>query len=442
MLTLYNKTKKGQVKQWSIILHSDRVETHWGLQDGKQQSVTEYGKEKNHGKANYISREEDAANIYTRKVLGKRREGYSETLDDSSVCPFELLPHQSRMYKPTNSLPATLRKKITSGGMIAVRKYDGECFIKQNAGDETIHMYSRTMLPHHHNEVGYLWNTRFNHIEEEMYLLPEGTIIAVEMVAPKCEESGLLRDDRWYVSQVIKSLTDRALELQLSRKIAAVVWDVPYFAGKCLKHLTYIERLEVFQAYMEDIGGFTHMHVAEYYELVGSYDDVDEGRYTLDMLEEVAKEYKMEGWVIRDPNFTHEMFSLTGKVVRPAGVAKFKPEFEDDFIAKWDPDNGEGTFGNGRYTGMLGSVKLYQLNDKGHEIFICKMGNGFTKEFIEENSTVDKWPKVLQVLYTSRTYTKHGDKTNALQFPRVPKCKNATFVRTDKSPDECINENL
>ena len=69
MITLYNKTKNGAIKQWSIDYQIDHVVITWGLKGGKMQTVKEYGKEKNVGKKNYIDKETDALNIFDRKIL-------------------------------------------------------------------------------------------------------------------------------------------------------------------------------------------------------------------------------------------------------------------------------------------------------------------------------------------------------------------------------------
>ena len=47
-----------------------------------------------------------------------------------------------------------------------------------------------------------------------------------------------------------------------------------------------------------------------------------------------------------------------------------------------------------------------------------------------------KWPKVVQIEYEERFYKSAGDKTNALQLPRLSQ------VRTDKKVEECINPEL
>ena len=64
------------------------------------------------------------------------------------------------------------------------------------------------------------------------------------------------------------------------------------------------------------------------------------------------------------------------------------------------------------------------------------MGNGWTQDFIDKNSSTSNWPKTLNVKYDARQYKRLGAKTNALTFPR--------FIqeRKDKGGDECLNPEL
>lgn len=431
MVTLYNKTKSGAIKQWTIDYNVDHVIITWGLKDGKMQTVVEYGKEKNVGKKNYISKSEDALNIYDRKIEMKKREGYSDKLPSGidTVDPYVDLPKNIRFYKPKNSITAALKK---AKDRVAVRKYDGECFVIQvleNDDEGTyVTMYSRTMLKGHHLEGINPWAARFPKIVRDACKLPAGTILTGELVAPDMDDDLKYIDDREYVARVLKSLTPKALELQDKHlPLHFVVWDCPFFGGKNMSEVLYKDRL---LAVSEHLWGVSQGYINE--PLVYTIQD---GEDLQDYADIAAKE-NWEGFVIRANEDPAPLFSLTGKVQRSNLCAKLKAEFEDDFIAKWNPDAGEGEYGNGRYTGLFGSAYLYQRDSDGNEVFICKCGNGFTQEFIETNSDVADWPKVLKVKYNARTYISKGDKTNALQFPRMVE------IREDKSIVECINEEL
>jgi ATP-dependent DNA ligase len=166
-----------------------------------------------------------------------------------------------------------------------------------------------------------------------------------------------------------------------------------------------------------------------------------EGEYDPDLrlIREMIELHGWEGLVAVDPEATYgdRALNLRGKAERPRDACcKIKPVYEDDFIAIWRPEDGMGSYGSGKYREMLGSVELYQYTSGEELAYICDMGNGWSKDFIEQNSTEAKWPKVVQVKYESRTYKAKGDKTNALQFPRF------ISERTDKLEKECLNPEL
>ena len=69
-------------------------------------------------------------------------------------------------------------------------------------------------------------------------------------------------------------------------------------------------------------------------------------------------------------------------------------------------------------------------------MYLCACGGGMDDEFRAKFSNPSSYPIVAEIRYTSRTLVADGEKTNALQFPRILR------VRDDKTPDECIEERL
>jgi ATP-dependent DNA ligase len=114
-----------------------------------------------------------------------------------------------------------------------------------------------------------------------------------------------------------------------------------------------------------------------------------------------------------------------------------KPEFEDDFIVYWNPEQGFGEFSNkGRYKGGVESVCLYQLNSKGELVYVANCASGLTEEMKTNIKPSTEPIGVWKIIYSGRRYVSDGDKTNALDFPRFDS------IRTDKAPGECTNPKL
>lgn len=425
--TLYNRARTGAVRVWEIAVDGNEVHTRFGQLDGKMQEVTDYGQVKNLGRSNEISAEDDAINMADRMIKQKKRKGYVEVLPDTiDYDPFEhgILDNLS-FYKPQNSLNKKMEKMVEEGKAWAVRKYDGEMMVIIKNSEGEVVFYSRRMLPAHHLEDQHTWRERFDHIAseiEENDEIPNNTILLGEIV------NGPGADDRWRVAKVMKSLTPKALEIQEEYGfLHFICWDVAWAAGlQLLGEMQYRFRLD-----HADLFSSQFVHPPEIF-IEGDYEGVEGLRDTL-----VAQGW--EGFVIVDPHSTYgeKSFNLRGKPDRPNTCCKLKPVFEDDFIAYFDPEDGHGKYGRGKYTGKLGAVSLYQRTSLGGLMYICECGNGFTKEFIENNSDPSDWPKVIEVKYESRTYQDaDGHGTNALQFPRFVR------VREDKDPDECINPEL
>jgi len=423
-ITLYNTARSGATRVWKIAVDGNRIITEFGQLDGVMQEVVDYGYAKNEGKKNYISAEDDALNVAERMITKKRREGYSENLHENvEFYPFENgLPERLSFYKPQNSLNEKMERALLRREAWAVRKYDGEMMVLVKDLKGEVSIYSRKMLKTHHQE-DIPWAERFPEIVAQTSEIPPGTILLGEMTGDRDA------DNRWLVAQVMKSLTPRALSLQEEHgHLIYRVWDVAWWNGaQMIGVMQYRYRFDV-----------ALLLCAETTKLLCA-DALIEGEYeSIDHLRSIAEQQGWEGFVVVDPcsDYGDKAYNLRGKPERPAACCKLKPYFEDDFVAMWDPAKKVGKYGRGKYTGYLGAVELYQFNSAGELVYICDCGNGFTAEFIEKNSDVDLWPKVIQVRYESRTYMSEEDDTNALQFPRF------ISERDDKTAEECVNPRL
>jgi len=306
------------------------------------------------------------------------------------------------------------------------------------------------MLPTHKDD-GRPWADRYPHlIEEYAYLgehfgIPPRTLILGELCA---DRDGV--DDFYHVQGVDKSLTERALQLQYDNGLLHhYVWDIAFWEGAPLcQECTFRERYSLIR------GIFSKGDLVRGLELLkeSAIRAVCAAHAIEDPVEALRAEAMLLGWegfVIVDPELSLEdrSWNLRGKVERSAPVAgKLKPYYEDDFIAIWNPEHGEGTWGRGKNQESVGSVALYQFNQAGNLTFICNCGGGIKDRGKDKKAPPDapfrdvferQVPVVVEIRYEGvRRYKSRGDKTNAVDFPRMLR------IREDKLPEECEDENL
>jgi hypothetical protein len=435
-----NTSRAGKVRVWRIEVIGNQVLTEYGDLGGKMQQVSDTAQAKNVGRSNEVSAEDSAIQQMEREILLKRREGYRDLTDEEreNKIDFVCLPQNLSFYKPDNTLSPVLLKKLEDGEVLLARKRDGEMMVIVISEGNTVDIYSRKMLRSHHLEE-IPWTKRFPHIVKEIedLELPANTILLGEMV------SGLKDDDRWALASIMKSKTDEAIKIQqLNGWVFYYCWDIAFWAGEdWLSNDPVCKRYTKISELFED----------SYALLPIQFSDIDQARdFASKELEEVPKNHRemamalathlgWEGWVVVDPHgvFGDKAYNFRGKTDRPGRFSgKLKPEFDADAILLWDPDSGVGLYGRGKHQGKVGSVQLYQYNSRGELIYLCDCGGGMDDEFRAKYSNPEAYPMVAEIRYTSRTFISEGDRTNALQFPRIRR------VRTDKSAEECVEPNL
>jgi hypothetical protein len=456
---------------WQIWVDGDRVFTRHGLLDGQMQDTNYVGKLKNKGKKNEITPEQDAMAEARRDIRKKWDfEGYDEYVEGENIdkrnasdvisVPHLLtnLPGSFCLYKPENELED--QKKLftlaNKGGAVYTLKRDGVAMwvIVDYYGN--IRFYSRRSRPWSDTEEptelpdGTLdlstakpWTMRFPHLLEQVQGLglPRGTMMAVELVAVNPTTG---RDDLRIASGYTKGLTERSLEDQKGNLPLFYWWDVPFYDGQDLvRNYSVGSRYEIIQGH----AGRNPKHTPHIQPIkVFSFPNAAEAL-------EKAKEMGIEGWVVVDPDAVYgdKGWNLKGKPDRPSSCAKSKPTGEDDFIAYWNPDEKfMGEWGTGKHEpgklvelpdgrkvvhGGVGSVALYQYNEKGELVYIAKCSSGMKYEFQAELTFAD-FPFVAKCEFKGRTYISDGEKTNALRHP--------VFVekRDDKTAAECVNSKL
>jgi ATP-dependent DNA ligase len=452
---------------WVIRVEGDRVYTQYGLLDGAMQTTNKQGKVKNRGKKNEISTEQDALAEGRRDCRDKwDKEGFDEyiPLPDGSLINIDNrnervsitalvtnLPGSFCVYKPQNNLwdCKKLLALAEEGKVWYSLKRDGLAFWVVCDHYGTIQLYSRRSRPFHDKEgpkecedgtldfsAAIPWRLRFPRLEEDLKKLnlPKGTLLACELVAPQGDNFKL-------VSSYTKSYTEQSLRDQMAfGPPVFYVWDIVFFDGQdLLATEPYRNRMGKIQWLCQNAGPYIQpVQVAAF--------------RTPKEAEAYAAKAKFEGWVVVDPEAVYgdKGWNLKGKPDRPSSCAKLKPRQEDDFIAYWDPRQDLGTWGSGRHErgklvtlpngtqvthGGLGSVALYQYNSRGEAVYICDCSSGLDYE-TQANLKESDFPQVWQVEFVERTYISDGEKTNALRFPTFVR------VRTDKTPQECVNERL
>lgn len=439
-------SRLGKPRIWTIEVAGRFIRTSYGEEGGKMQHVEDEGQLKNPGKANEVSPAEDALYLAGRAILAKTRGGYVEegTERANSIDWNSTLPINLRFYKPDNTLSTALEKKLEARLAWLGRKRDGECLIVVKGPDGRVDIYSRTMLRSHHLEVGqYEWRDRMPRLVAEIendFSIPPCSILLGDVVGDPKD------DTRWSIASFMKSLTPEALNDMPPPFFYC--WDIPFWHGKDLAETRTIgERYEtiwsVFGQTWNGTSWVLPVEVLEAGQLLRMVPPTD-GETIAEVAQRASKKWKWEGWVVVDPAgiYGDRAYNFRGKTDRPGKFCgKLKPAYEDDFVAKFDPNNirGEGVqgkWGAGNNRGMVGAVSLYQYDSKGDLIYICECGGGINDQFRAKFSDPADYPLVLKVEYTARTYKADGEKTDALTYPRV------LDVRLDKGLSECINPRL
>jgi hypothetical protein len=453
---------------WKIQVSGGRVTTIYGVQDGQMQTTDYVGKEKNKGRSNFISSEQDAIAEARRDVRKKWDfEGYDEVFNgvnidrrnENTSIPHLLtaLPGSFSLYKPENNIETCkkLLKLADSGRAWFTLKRDGmaKLVVVDYYGNVTF--YSRRARAYHHQEGpkelldGTLdhstvipWNVRFPHLVDAVrkLQLPPGTMLAGELVY---QRDG--KDDFPFAGTITKSLTPQALEEMKTHGYPTFYWwCMPFWGGQDL--------------ISEKPFGEVTSHMRAIWEAAPNESkawiqplDIRAFQNTTEALAE-AKRLGIEGWVVVDPTavFGDRAWNLKGKPDRPSSIAKLKPKAEDDFVAYWDPDNKIGEWGTGKHEkgktvtlpngqqvvhNGVGSIALHQYNSAGELVFICNCSSGMDYEFQAKLSKKD-FPFVAKVEYPERTYMSDGEKTNALRHPVF------LLKRDDKTIAECVNDRL
>jgi len=444
---------------WEIEVFGNAVTLTWGQLGGAMQHTTQTFSGVNIGKANEKTPIQVAQEWADRQILLRTRKGYVE-VDLETNNPIEEaasseidwekeLPQNLRFFKPQNSLNAYCTKLLQEKKATLLRKRDGMMHILLVKEDGDVAVYSSTLQACHKDEPEIPWARRYPHLVKEVrdLNLPGGTVLLGELCTAAChghkDTFGMPVDDYNYVSTITKSLTKLALEKQKEKGfLGFCIWDIGFWAKECvLQSWTADQRfLKIGQILNNSSRLYLTFPESVYlqssYAVVQSWDSNDlEMDYESDDMRnevlELAKTLQWEGWVVIDGKVPYDSrsHSFHGKAERPKFICKLKPKLEADFIARWDPDNGIGSWGKGKKSAGVGSVNLYLWDpEKKEEVFICEAGGGLTDADVKYFANPRLYPLVWVVEFDS--WTPKG----ALRFP--------VFLRerSDKKPEECTTD--
>lgn len=392
------------------------------------QSTTQEFETLNAGKSNEKSPARVAEEWMARQILLQKRKGLVEVNDqghyEEKATDIDFgspLPTHVRFWKPKNSLSAGLKKKLANKSALAVRKRNGNMFSVVIHEDGEPRMYSSTSMGSPKGEPGMSWIDRFPELGSAIKSLniPAGTILLGEVVA------GEETDDLNYVGKVLRALTSQAIGTQQAHgHLHFVVWDIAAYRGKMIGGTTsYMYRRDLVSTILRSQRSIVHQP-----EII----DLNDMEDPINDLMSMAIENGWEGFVIIDPSsaFGDAAVSYSGKPDRPKQAGKLKPKYENDFIIRWDPDNGVGQRGKGKKSVGVGSVNAYLLDENGQEVFISKVGGGLSMEDVVKYADPSIYPLVWEVSFISLT------PGGSLEFPE--------FVREryDKPYEDCTLDTM
>lgn len=455
--TFLQTTGRGKDRFWTIVVQGNVATITWGQLHGSSQLTSQEFKALNVGKKNEKRPERVAREWAERQILLKRREGYREVNDKtfqfideevSTKLNFSCLPENLRFYKPQHNLTAKIKKLIKAREAWFVRKRDGQAYtiVCDEFGD--LEMYSRTGQPHHRNEEGRSWFARFPHLKDEIKdRLPRNTIITGEVCTTGKHSSWNAVDDLEYVGSVLQAHTAEAIKTQTDNMpLSFCVWDVPFWNGVNLletvpvgERLMEYARLEVcFRTKFFQIPEIVKMHEGQGFHVVGTdwarnYKHIKSELSDYERIVKLAEKKRWEGYVVIDPNalYGEKAISYNGKHHRPVECCKLKPEFENDFIVRWDPDNGIGEHGKGKKKGGVGSVQAYLWDDTNKvEVPISKVGGALKDKDVRRFADTKLYPMVWRVKHSGWTVK------NSLRYPKFG------GERTDKTLEECTIDQI
>ena len=462
--------KKPQV--WEVTVSGNTVRiVHGVLGSDKMQETTTEHDWKLKGKKNQKTPEEVAEKFAEDQIKKKVKQAYFEVdpqtneplgeKAETEIRSYVKPPTGFTAYKPQHNLSKKLEKVLRKHEAHISRKRDGYMHYLVTDEHGYTRMFSSKWEPAHNQEMEDMipWIERYPHIEADVKRLglPPRTVLLGEVCSSAeraVDKHGFVVDDFEYVGGVIKSLTPLALKTQERYgRLSFCVWDVAIWEGEPISKTDAVwDRCSLVYNLLYDrdakwitmpelisiSGDLAHVNSYEAKKELQFIapdflaDELDEeGCENFDpivFLLKFAKVLGWEGYVIADPAavYGEKAFNFRGKNDRPVLVGKLKPDYEADFVVKWDPDHGVGEWGTGKNKNGVGSVQAYLYNDSNRELVpVSKVGGGISEEDSVKFADPSLYPMVWKVVF--KAWTAKG----SLRHPSFDR------VRDDKKPEEC-----
>ena len=431
---------KGVDRYWKVELRGKAVYSEWGAvnPDGLKMHghTTDIpGAKGKEGTKAFVDEAANAQFEFDRAIRKKNEEGYVEVgkgaVKGAAVVSDKIdhskpLPKNLCFSKPLQKPP---KKFMGTTKLYCTRKVNGQTVVVHKMADGSVQIYSRRMD---------LMTEHFPHLVMAMqdpFYKPCSILLFEGFMGEGNTHRDLLK-----ASSIFRSKAPLATSKQeIGGWMHFYLFRVPVWGGdnveQVMPHqdqLTWIDNIFTDKLIDTYYGKVKYMHPIELYP-----------NLTHDQAMDKARLKGFEGFVAYVPgeSLGDKSYSFHGKPDRPNHFFKIKLPEEDDFIVYWNPTKGTnerplGTVGTGKNMGLVGTLSMYQLNSAGAEVYIGEVGTGMSDEQRKEWANPKLFPFVVEVQYDARSFLSAGDKSNALQIPRLKR------VRDDKALAECTCDEL
>lgn len=377
--TLYSRTSKGAVQQWTIEVEGTAYRTEHGLTDGKKQ-ITEWTqcKIKNVGRANATTPEEQSIKE-ARSIWKKKNErGYFENIEDIDISLYTdpMLAHKYPDHKHKLVYPLYSQPKLD--GIRCIARPDG---LWSREGKRFL------AAPHIEHALARIFNYYDVHLDGELY----------------CDKYA---KDFNEISSLVKQQKPTAADLRLSEE-SLQFWCYDL----AVKDLQFNARIELRNFLLD--GYYTNCTERQKTYVQKVQTDIVHTDEELDALFEAYLEAGYEGQMVR---VSDSIYKFAG---RSADLLKRKVFITDEFRII------EIVEGVGNRAGMAGAV--WFVSERGIRFKTnVKASHKFMKELWDNRE--DYIGKMGTVRYLNRTpykpLTHEGD---------VPRCGFLTTIRDYES---------